>query len=134
MVQAYKRQSLSGGFTRVEMLVQVYDRAICAVEACEIAVETKDDALFSRHIVIVHKAIVALHAGLKPEEDEVAFNVARLLHFVAVQVGEQNWKTAHDILTQLRDSFSAVIDEANQLESEGVIPAMPMQDSYESLA
>lgn len=134
MLGAYQKQTLSYGWTRAETLVQIYDRAIQAIEGCKAAQASNDEMGFGAHIVKVHKTIVAIHAGLKPDEDEVAFNVARLLHFVTVLVEQQDWDRAISLLTQLRDSFAAIVDEANQLEREGVIPPMRQSDSYESLA
>ncbi|TWU02153.1 flagellar export chaperone FliS [Stieleria varia] len=130
----YRKQSLSGGWTRIEMLVQIYDRAIASLDICCDALANGDNSLFSRHLIISQKAIVALHAGLKPEEDEVAYNVARLLHFVVVSIGEGRFADASRILKQLRSGFAAIIEEANQLEREGKIPAMASHDSYQSTA
>lgn len=134
MLGAYQKQTLSYGWTRAETLVQIYDRAIQSIEGCKAAIDSNDEIAFGGHIVKVHKTIVAIHAGLKVDEDEVAFNVARLLHFVTVLIEQQDWDRAISLLTQLRDSFAAIVDEANQLEREGVIPPMRQSDSYESLA
>ena len=134
MLDAYRHQTLSSGWTRVETLIQLYDRAIAATQGCKDAEANKDVASYAQQLVVLHKALVALHAGLKPEEDEVAFNVARLLHFVTVLLQERKWDYAIRILNQLRESFTTICDEANELERSGVIPPMPMGDSYESLA
>lgn len=134
MLGAYQKQTLSYGWTRAETLVQIYDRAIQAIQGCKESAEANDEIAFGGHIVKVHKTVVAIHAGLKADEDEVAFNVARLLHFITVLVEGQKWDEAISLLSQLRDSFAAIVDEANQLERDGVIPPMRQSDSYESIA
>ena len=134
MLGAYKRQSLSGGRTRVETLVQLYDRGISCIYGCKLAEEANDPQAYTNSLLTLHKVILALHSGLKPEEDDVAFNVARILHYVIGLTQDKNWEAAVEMLTQLRNAFSEVTDEANQLERDGVIPPMPLADSYESLA
>lgn len=129
-VGAYKKQSLLGGWTRVDLLLQIYERAIASIEACKAASCNKDDLAYARHLIDSHKAILAIHAGLKPDEDQVAFNIARLLHYVLVSIEKKDFDAAVQVLGKLRDGFTAVADEVNQLEREGKIPAMPEDDTY----
>ena len=129
-VLAYKRQSLTAGWTRVDLLLYLYDRAIASAESCVATADDEDTTQHSIHFLTLNKSILALHAGLKPDEDEVAFNVARLLHFVSQAIVTNDFQTAIRFLQNLRDGFAAVADEANQMERDGRIPPIPLDDTY----
>jgi len=129
-VGAYKRNSLQAGWTRIDLLLQIYDRAINAIDASKIANDSHDKVAFSRHYIDAQKAMLAIHSGLKADEDEVAFNVARLLHFALVSIEAKDFESASKTLRDLRAGFAAVADEVNQLEREGKIPAIPADDTY----
>ncbi len=134
VLEAYKRQSVFGGWTRVEMLLQIYDRAISSVEGCKIASVNHDATAYAKNLIDAQKAILAIHSGLKPDEHDVAYNIARLLHFVLVSIEKKDFDGAGKVLLGLREGFAAVADEANQLERDGEIPAMPSDDSFRSMA
>ena len=127
-VGAYNKQALFGGWTRVEMLLQLYDRAIKALQNAELALELDQQDAFVTHYIESQKVLLAIHSGLKPDEYEVAFNVARLLHFVLGCIGERNFKDAIKILGELRNGFAAIAHDANELEKCGEIPAMEDHD------
>lgn len=133
-LKTYQRTSIKSGWTRIEMLLMLYERAIAAIESCEIANEVGDQTLFHQHELTVRKTIMAIHAGLKPDEDEVAYNIARLLHFVMVRFDQKDFKTCKNVLEEIYSGFSQIAEEANQLEREGTIPALPENDTFESLA
>ncbi|QDT11882.1 hypothetical protein [Planctomycetes bacterium K23_9] len=130
----YKKQSLSAGWTRVEMLLEVYDHAITSVDGCQSASESEDATSFTRHYIAASKALLAIHSGLEPHKDEVAFNVARLLHFVVTCFDERKYAEASKVLNQLREGFAAVAEEVNQLERDGAIPPVRERDCYQSTA
>ncbi|WP_182868219.1 flagellar protein FliS [Rhodopirellula sp. JC639] len=133
-LKTYQRTSIKRGWTRVDMLLMLYDRAIESIEACEIATEAGDPALLAKHELAMRKTIMTIHAGLKPDEDEVAFNIARLLHFVMIRFDEKDFGTCIKLLRQIRDGFAQVADQANEMERQGVIPALPETDTFESIA
>ncbi|QEF98841.1 hypothetical protein Mal15_28980 [Stieleria maiorica] len=133
-LKTYQRTSIKRGWTRVDMLLMLYDRAIESIEACEIAADAGDPALFCKHELAMRKTIMAIHAGLKPDEDEVAFNIARLLHFVMIRFDEKDFANCIKLLSQIRDGFAQVADQANEMERQGEIPALPESDTFESIA
>ena len=130
----YKKHSLVGGWTRIDMLLQVYDLAIGSLEACKVCFEQHDAAGYARHLVEAQKAMLVIHSGLKPDESEVAFNVARLLHFAMVAIEKADFVKALNVLGQLRQGYAAISDEANELERSGEIPPMPAVEAYQSIA
>ncbi|MCD0459913.1 flagellar protein FliS [Roseiconus lacunae] len=130
----YKRKSISSGMTRVEMLLMLYDKALASVEACQIANEVGDDALFRKHEIQARKVLVAIISGLQPDEDEVAYNIARLLEFVLFSFDERHFDSCQKILGQIRNSFAQIADQANEMERNGEISPMPDSDSFQSIA
>ncbi|MEM9410319.1 MAG: flagellar protein FliS [Planctomycetota bacterium] len=130
-IQAYTAtQTAFGGWTRIDMLLAIYDRA---VESLQLALESEtagNEVEFNSHLIKAQKAILAIHAGLKPDEDEVAFNIARLLHFVLTCIEENKLNDAVKILANLRDGFQAIHKEATQLERNGAIPPVQQSDAY----
>ena len=133
-VGSYKRQSLFGGWTRVELLLQLYERAIESVVNTKAAEEINDPAAYSRFFVDAQKTILAIHSGLKPDEYDVAFNIARLLHFVLTCLEKKSFDDAIKILTEMKSGFESIRDEANQMEAEGKIPPLESSDVYRTTA
>lgn len=133
-LKAYQRKSISAGWTRVDLLVMLYDRAIAALESCQIASEANERSAFQKHELTFRKTLIAIQAGLKPDESDVAFNIMRLLHFALVSFDEHQFENCHKVLEQIRNGFLSVAEEANELERSGEIPPLPYSDSFESLA
>ncbi|MEO1616793.1 MAG: flagellar protein FliS [Planctomycetota bacterium] len=133
-MKAYQRKNIHVGWTRVDLLLMLYEKAIDAIDACEIAKQTGDQALYIKHEMTARKVFLAIHSGLKPEENEVAFNIARLLHFVLLSFDEQRYDDCKRILGQVRDGFASVAEEANELEQRGAIPPLAEKDTFESIA
>ncbi|MCA9137411.1 MAG: flagellar protein FliS [Planctomycetales bacterium] len=133
-LKAYQRTSIKSGWTRADLLVMLYDRAINAIESCEIAHQAGAMTAYHQHELNTRKTIMTIHAGLKPDETEVAYNIARLLHFVMIKFDEKDFGTCKRILSQIRDGFNQIADEANELEQSGEIPKLPEDDTFESVA
>ena len=130
-LNSYKEQNAFGGWTRIGMLLAIYQSAIESFTEAErlSACDDKSDD-FAFHYLKGQKAILAIHAGLKPDTHEVAFNIARLLHFVLERVESGNFADAIKVLKNMHEGFRAIQAEANQLESEGQIPAIETADPY----
>ena len=130
----YKKQNLFGGWTRIEMLLQLYDRAISSISATKTALEADDQQSYAKFFVDSQKTILAIHTGLKPDEHDVAYNIARLLHFVLRCLEEKNFEQAILVMTELRAGFGAIAAEANELEQQGEISPMETNDVYQTMA
>ena len=81
-VNAYKVQDLSGNWTRIEMLLKLYDRAVVSITGAEEAMKNNDEADFSRNYVDAQKAYyengpktdwrsthISAYASMHPWED-----------------------------------------------------------------
>lgn len=128
-LQNYKNDNISG-LSRIDTLLEIYDCAISSFQQAKMAMAKQDDGAFVQNFLKGQKAILAIHSGLKPDEHDVAFNVARLLHFVLQKIEDRNFDDALAVLTSLRSGFAAIQDEANQLEKSGQIPKVPQSDAF----
>jgi hypothetical protein len=133
-LKEYKKQSLSFGWTRIEMLLEVYDHAITALEGSQAAADRQDATAFANHYVAAQKAMLAIHSGLEPHKDQVAYNVACLLHFALDCCQQRNFADTIKVLKELRTGFAAVAEEVNQLERDGTLPPVPDRDCYQQTA
>ena len=130
-IEAYSTtQSAFGGWTRIDMLLAIYERAVESLENAALAEKEGNKEEYFTQLLKGQKAILAIHAGLKPDEDDVAFNIARLLHFVLTCIEQNQLADAIKILSNLREGFQAIHQEATQLESDGVIPPVQQTDTY----
>jgi flagellin-specific chaperone FliS len=127
---AYKKQNVFSGWTRIDLLLQLYDRAVEKVTDTKSAMESGDNDGYVQSFVDSQKTILAIHSGLKADEHDVAFNVARLLHFVLQSLAEKKFDDAIKVLSELRDGFNAIHIEANELEASGQIPPMDPVDMF----
>lgn len=132
-LRSYNKQVLFGGWTRIDMLIQLYDRAIASLEGAQESMEAGDDATYARLFLDAQKTILAIHTGLKADEYEIAFNVARLLHFALVSIENRNFKDAIMVMSNLRDGFNGIADEANELERTGQIPSFETHDELQMI-
>lgn len=134
-MNAYGQQITIAGWTRIEMLLAIYDKAIEELSGAQLAADNaSEQTVYATHVLSAQKAILAIHAGLKPDEDEIAYNVARLLHFVLKCIEDGNIADAIKIMTNMRSGFAAIQEEANQLEASGQIPPLQESDAYEASA
>lgn len=129
-VGAYKKQNVFYAWTRVDMLIALYERAITTISETNKAMVSGDNEAYAKNFLDAQKTILAIHSGLKPDEHEVAFNVARLLHFCLQCMVNQKFEDALKVLTELHSGFQAIEEEANALEAEGKIPPMPKSDTF----
>ena len=127
-VNAYDHAQAFGGWSRIDLLLAIYEKAIDGLTMASEALkaENKDD--YAAHVLGAQKAILAIHAGLKPDEYEVAFNVARLLHFVLSCIENKEFDDAIKIMSELFAGFQAIHDEATSLELSGQIPKLQLND------
>ena len=131
--QGYRLETQFGGWTRIDMLLAIYDKAIVAARALQVAASEGDEPKAVEKLIEAQKCILAIHAGLKPDEHDIAYNIARLLNFVLMQLEEKQYENAVTFLEKLRDGFAAIYDEAVELEKNGNIPPFHIQTSSELL-
>lgn len=129
--EQYRRQAVLGGLTRVEMLIALYDRAIHHLELTQAAHQAGQADQAATEQFNVQKMLFGIFAGLKMEESEVATNIGRLLSFTMDCLVKKDYPPAIQILSNLRDGFAAIREEANKLEQAGTIPALDQGHAVE---
>ncbi len=122
-----------GGWTRIDMLLAIYDKAIAAIQAVQEAQLAGDKSVYAARITEAQKCILAIHSGLKPDEDDVAYNIARLLNFILRRLEEENYPEAIRFLGELRTSFSKIYEDAISMEKRGLVPPIHTPNSVSSL-
>ncbi len=129
--EQYRRQAVLGGLTRVEMLIALYDRAILHLETAGAALAAGNSQAAINAQFDAQKMLFGIFVGLKMEESEVATNIGRLLSFAMDCLVKKDYPPAIKVLSDLRDGFVAIQEEANRLEHSGVIPALDQSHAIE---
>lgn len=122
------------GWTRVDMLVALYDRAITSIHFAQVADQQNDTPLMVNKLLEANRFILALHAGLNTEVCEIANHVARLLNFVMLRLEQRNFDEAVRFLKQLQSSFEQIREEAVTLEKAGKIPPLSDEQGLNTIA
>ncbi len=119
----YRTQKMHG-WTRADMLVEMYRAAIRNLDASIAMIQSGDPA----HFHLRNKAmriVTELFVGLDISQGEVPVQIARLCEYVAHCIADGDLKkieSARSVLATLAESFIAARDEAAKLEAQGVIP------------
>ncbi len=131
------RQSTATSWTRIDMLLALYDGALFATQHAKQAVRQGDATALARHQPHSQRLITELIAGVDVEQGELARNVHRLLMFCLMQTtgrSAEEWAAAVSILKQLREAFMQIRDEAARMEHSGQIPKLDFDSVDETLA
>ena len=122
--QNYSLETTVSGWTRIDMLIALYDRSIANIRFAQLAKQSNDTRLMTNKLIETNKFILALHSGLNIEQDQIAVDVARLLNFVMLRLEEQNFEEAIYFLEKLQSTFEQIREEATALEKSGKIPPL----------
>ncbi len=128
------RSNNAFSWTRADMLLLIYDRAVTALQdgvGC-LECQTRPGGGMSESDLVrartaLQRAVLAIAEGLNPDLGEVPTNIMRLCIFVIDQTrGEslQAWQSSLRVIQMLREGFVAVADDARILEHAGKIPKL----------
>lgn len=120
------RTSTACGWTRVDMLLAVYDAAILALDEA-LAGPAADAAAAPEARLKAQQLVLLLLEGIDDSAGEPAPSIRRLLLFVLDRLQSRSgddWRDARKVLSLLRDGFQQVADEARRLEQSGAIPPL----------
>jgi len=132
--QNYSVETMVNGWTRIDMLLALYDQAISTIRGAQRAKHSNNSELFTNRLIEANKYILALHSGLDTEGNQVAIDIARLLNFVMLRLGEQNFDEAIYFLEKLQTTFEQIREEATNLEKTGQIPPLNTQRGLNTVA
>jgi flagellar secretion chaperone FliS len=125
---AYRQTQLHAlPWTRIDLLLALYDKAVERITAAEEALRAGDRP---RALPLISKAqliVLELAAGVRTDVDAATgTDMLRLYEFAAHELaaaGIDNLRSALRVLTTLREGFRTIRDEAVTLERTGRIPA-----------
>ncbi|WP_437206716.1 hypothetical protein [Planctomicrobium sp. SH664] len=127
---AYRRNA-SAGWTRIEMLLAIYDATIAGLEAGIDEGGRGGQAELLQQRFRVTKLLLLLLDGIDVGSGEVAQRIHDLCVFCIEQVnspGLTGWENALSILQTLRAGFEGIREEANQLEASGQVSSVGSAD------
>ena len=127
-------ENMIKNWTRIDMLLELYERTIAAVRMAQMAQAADDKAQMQLQVYESHKLILAIHSGLKVDESEIAHNVARLLGFIVLRIDEGNFEEALQFLENLRSGYSGIREEAVALEASGEISPLQSANVVDAMA
>lgn len=125
--QAYRRHS-QFAWTRVDMLLTIYDAAIATLDSGIQVLQEQDLKMDPAIQLRASQLLLLLLDGIDVESSDVAARIRDLCLFCVSQIGSPtaaSWTSARDVLCTLREGFQAIREEAIHLESAGVIPQLP---------
>lgn len=131
---AYRRNTQSG-WTRIEMLLAIYDGAINSIDSgIELMQQGRTQDYPAAQLRSVELCLLLI-SGIDVNASSTAVQIHQLCIFCLGQLKTMeiaNWEDARSILATLREGFEAIREEGNDLESSGVIAGLP-QDSEHTL-
>lgn len=117
----------SYSWTRVDMLILVYDQAVSALSEGARLLEQNRKAELPAIKLRAMKTLLAIAEGLNLQKGELPIQVLRLVVFALDQVrieSAEAWRSAESVISTLRAGFLEIQDEARKDEYEGRIPAL----------
>ncbi len=132
--QRHSIEAMINSWTRIEMLVALYDRAIITVQLAKFAEEQKDASMMANKLLEANRFMLALHAGLNTENCDIARDVGRLLNFVMLRLEERNFDEAVYFLKKLQKSFEQIQADAVAMEKSGQIPPLSANRGLNTIA
>lgn len=121
---SYQR-SAAGAWTRIDLLLTVYDVGIQTAQGALNALAIDDDAAATRQRLKFYRVLMQILDGLDTRY-EATQNIQRLALYMfdrSTSGQAEDWRTVLKILQVLREGFGAIRDQAVEMESEGLTPA-----------
>lgn len=124
---AYKKPEPTTGWTRIDLLLALYDKALGRLDGADDALRAGDESGATTLLIKTQLILNALASGVDVSVDpERGANMLRLYEFAANEIRTpraEGVANARKVLRTLREGFEAVRAEANELERTGAIPA-----------
>lgn len=120
---AYRRPEPSSGWTRIDLLLALYDGAIERLDKAEAALARGDRPAALTLLAKTQLIVAGMATGVRAEVDpDGCANVLRLYEFVVrelVKATAEAVRDARKILCTLREGFQAIRAEAVEMERSG---------------
>jgi flagellin-specific chaperone FliS len=133
--QAYRRNAQSA-WTRVEMLLAIYDALIQHLDDGIDMLNRQDLSAYPQKQLKVSQLILLLLDGVDTRSGELAEHVRDLCIHALGQISEpvtSHWEHVRELMQTLREGFQGIRAEANLLESTGEIRPLHHATSHTML-
>lgn len=123
----YKRNEPSTGWTRIDLLLALYDGALERLDKAEVALRTGNRLTAVPQLARTQLIVAELVAGVRLEgNEEAGTSILHLYEFVTHQLRQPRIEgivNARKVLRTLREGFEGIRAEANELERTGQFPS-----------
>ncbi|MBL8849704.1 MAG: flagellar protein FliS [Planctomycetaceae bacterium] len=122
---SYQRNAASA-WTRIDLLLTVYDVGIQTAHGALNALAQGDDDGVTRQRLKFYRVLMQILDGLDTKY-ETTQNIQRLTLYMFDRASKgrpADWQAVLKVLNILREGFGAIRDQAVELESRGVVPAV----------
>lgn len=123
----YKRNEPSTTWTRIDLLLALYDGALERLDKAEAAIKTGNHSAAVPLLARVQLIVAELAAGVRLEVNPAAgANILHLYEFITHQLRSPRVEaiaSARKVLRTLREGFEGIRAEANELERTGQLPS-----------
>lgn len=131
------QQQTTPSWTRIDMLLALFDGGVERCEQALTALERQDQATAQKLLLKARLIVMGLMSGIVADDDPVTTTMLQLyeycLHSLA-QGGLEDVRGARNVLNILREGFLKVRPEANALERSGAIPPINTTSTLHALA
>lgn len=121
------RNAKANAWTRIDMLLVIYEAAIEALDRGIEILESQDHSDLLQARIDTQRRILLIAEGLSIDEDPTAAHIMKLCVFVLDQVqtdSPEQWKTSVQLIETLHEGFQEIADDARELERTGQIPQL----------
>ncbi|MCA9048697.1 MAG: flagellar protein FliS [Planctomycetaceae bacterium] len=121
------RESKVLSWTRIDMLLLIYEAAIEALDRGVAVLESGDQSQLSNVRFDAQRKILLIADGLAIDKDETAVRIMNICVFILDQLqtdSAENWRSCVKLLETLHEGFEAIAEDARKLEREGKIPTL----------
>jgi len=121
------RNAKAIAWTRIDMLLVIYEAAIEALDSGVNILESQDHSDLPQARIDAQRRVLLIAEGLSIDEDPTAAHIMNLCVFVLDQIQTdslENWKTSVKLIETLHEGFQEIADDARELERTGQIPQL----------
>jgi flagellar secretion chaperone FliS len=123
------RTSTAYSWTRIDMLLMIYEKLVHALQEGVRLLEKQQTRELVPVQIQVQRCITLIADGLDLSAGDVPRNVARLCLFTVDNTRAdslEGWQASLRVMSEVRDGFQQIQDEARELEHSGKIPAIDL--------
>jgi len=122
---AYRRPEPASGWTRIDLILALYHKALERLDRAEAALKGGDPLSAVTQLAKTQLIVSELASGIRLDvNEEVGTNMLRLYEYAVHQLRTPQAagiRNAREVLRTLADGFEAVREEANALERGGQV-------------